>query len=296
MVCNKTTSMGYRFFLLLLFFHVGCYLPGHSQKKKKPGLYRLTGWNGAWLDTTTNVAKSITINGEVGKQLELEQPTADCVSQTKTWTSLLRIISGELPPGIYIEGVSIRGTPENRGHYIVEIENYDIRCNNTDYGTIRQELRFHITGSGKVNAGKKEELINDGKVKVEYEVTRSNVKFFIEAKGSASIKVDVNRNGIVDERLDRSYGMGTEKLLCAQYLIDETRSTQCGQAPTKAKLSVGSSVSVFTIPLNELTTETGNGVIHVSIIISKESNGNWTSVQYPAGAGRFGEVYKIEIK
>lgn len=293
---KQTSKFFLRYLLFLLFFLIVLIIPGLAQKKQKPGLYDLTGWNGAWVNTSTNVANSITINGEVGYQLELAQPTANCISPTKTWTSLLRIISGQFPPGIYIEGASIKGTPEQRGHYIIEIENYDIKCNDTDYGTMRQELRFHITGSGKVSQSKKKELISDEKVKVWYEVNRYEVKFFVEADGFASIKVDVNGNGIVDERLDRSYGMGTAKLLCAQYLIDETRSTQCGQAPTKAKLKVGSAESVFTIPINELTTDIQMGMIHVSIRIAKETNGNWTFLQYPAGAGRFGEVYKVEIK
>jgi hypothetical protein len=290
----RSTIMFLRCLWLFLFFQVGSGLPGQAQKKQKQGLHDLVGWNGAWVNPSTNVANSATISGEVGHELELAQPTADCVSPTKTWTSLLRIISGELPPGIYIEGVSIKGTPEQRGHYIVEVENYDIKCNNTDYGTIRQELRFHITGSGKVNKGEKKELISDEKVKVYYQVSKNDVKFFMETKDFASIKVDVNGNGVVDERLDRSYGMGTAKLLCATYLIAETRSTQCGQAPTKAKLSVGSSVSVFTIPINELTTETANGVIHISISIYTEATG--TRTKYPAGVGIFGEVYKIGVK
>lgn len=266
--------------------------------KQKPGLYGLTGWNGAWLNPSTDVANAIEIDGNVGYKLELAGPTANCVSPSKKWVAYTRIISGEFPPGIYIEeGTSIRGTPEKRGHYIAVVEKYGIKCNDMDYGSIKQELRFHIIGSGIVNDGEDKELVSDMKATISYMVTLNEVKFFIKT-GAAypSIKVDVNRNGVIDDKIDRSYGMESHKLLCTQYLINESTSTLCGGAPSKARLSVGASLYVFTIPKNELTTQTNTGTISVMFAIPSEENGEWTTKYLPYSTIKFENVYNIDIR
>ena len=296
---NKSRKILFLGLLLPMLALLGCPPPGkiQTQTKQKPGLYGLTGWNGAWMNPSTDVANPIEIDGKVGYKLELAGPTANCVSPSKKWTSYTRIISGEFPPGIYIEeGTSIRGTPEKRGHYIAVVEKYGIRCNDLDYGSMKQELRFHITGSGIVNDGEGKELVSDAKATISYVVAQNEVKFFIKTNYHPSIEVDVNRNGVIDDKLDRSYGMEIHKLLCAQYLIDERSSTQCGGAPSKAKVSVGASLYVFTIPKNELTSQSNAGTVSVVFEISSEENGVWSTTYLPYGTRKFENFYTIDIR
>lgn len=108
---------------------------------KPPGLYNLTGWGGWGAD----------FDGEIGRPIWVIGPQANC-RPSQQWSSHYRIISGQLPPGVYIrnDNYYIEGIPEDRGHYIVKLELYDILCGGTYYNGFTQELRFHITGSGRV--------------------------------------------------------------------------------------------------------------------------------------------------
>ncbi|HMK27600.1 MAG TPA: hypothetical protein VK483_16325 [Chitinophagaceae bacterium] len=289
--------------LFSMTFLVGCSHPKQTQTqtKQKPGLYSLTGWNHAWMNTSTNVANGIDVEGRVGYPLEVAAPTANCGSPTKNWTGYHRIISGELPPGIDIEEAStIKGIPTKRGHYIVVLELYEIKCNDMDYGSMKQELRFHITGSGIVDTkleSEKKELASDDKVKISYTVTPNAVKFFIKTNGSPSISVDVNKNGNKDGMVDRSYGMSDHKQLCTQYYLEEEGyTTTCGGAPSKAKLSAGVSEYVFTIPKDELTTRANPGTISVMIKVGFNENDRWTWIYYPYSTRIFQNVYEIDIR
>lgn len=294
---NQSLNAKRIFLLLPLFSSMGCSTPQQAKGSKKPGLYGLTGWNGAWMDPSTDVANPIEIEGKVGYRLELAGPTANCISPSRKWTSYTRIISGEFPPGIYIEeGTAIRGTPEKRGHFIAVVEKYGIRCNEADYGSVRQELRFHITGSGIVNEGDAKELVSDDKATISYKVSQNEVKFFIRTDVHPSIEVDVNRNGIIDDKVDRSYGMESHKLLCAQYLISENSSTRCGAAPSRAKVSVGANIYVFTIPRNELTLNSGTSTASVMFEISSNESGSWSTTYLPYGTRKFENVYSIELR
>lgn len=110
---------------------------------KEPGLYNFTGWNDAtW---------GIDINGEVGYPVYVGNPKAECYPSGK-WTLNTRVASGSLPPGLTLGSApfSITGIPTERGHWIVKLETYDVRCEGGSYKGFEQELRFHITGSGKV--------------------------------------------------------------------------------------------------------------------------------------------------
>jgi hypothetical protein len=104
-------------------------------------LYRLTGWN----DWTPD------INGEVGHPLGIRGPNARCVPGGN-WSSLGTIASGTLPPGLTMDPRSfdMGGIPRERGHWIVKVKLDNIVCNGSSYKGFDQELRFHITGSGKV--------------------------------------------------------------------------------------------------------------------------------------------------
>lgn len=112
-----------------------------AQKQQAPGLYSLTGWNYVRHDTD--------IKGEVGHRLYVKGPTANC--RPGNWSGATRILSGQLPPGMrFVSGDNIEGVPTDRGHWIVKVELHNVRCEGGSYRGLTQELRFHITGSGRV--------------------------------------------------------------------------------------------------------------------------------------------------
>lgn len=115
----------------------------------KPGFYGVTsGWNN-W---------SGDVNGEVGHRMYVSGPRAKCIHcnncEAGSWSSNYSIESGRLPPGLsFGDGFDISGIPTERGHWVIKLKLYNIKCNNAYYGNsdFTQELRFHITGTGKVN-------------------------------------------------------------------------------------------------------------------------------------------------
>jgi hypothetical protein len=117
-------------------------LAGCAAFEDKPatGMYDLRGWNNWYGD----------IDGEVGHRTYVPGPTARCLP-SHTWNSSYRIQSGSLPPGMDIDNAfNIVGIPTERGHWIVTLELYDVNCEGGSYQGLTQELRFHITGSGRV--------------------------------------------------------------------------------------------------------------------------------------------------
>jgi hypothetical protein len=121
---------------------------------KSPGLYGLTGWNGSYMNPATNEATGIDIECKASYRINMiSGPTANCVSPSKSWSARHRIISGEFPPGIAFDEPSdrIAGIPTKRGNWVVVIELYEIKCNDTNYMSMKQEIRFHISGSRVVN-------------------------------------------------------------------------------------------------------------------------------------------------
>lgn len=153
-----------------------------------------------------------------------------------------------------------------------------------------------------------------------YRVVKGNVEFQYYYAGHGnrhmSVDVDVNKNGIVDNMLDRSYGStgsGLNLKLCSQYLIDETTSTFCGVAPSKAtiegrllRVDGNTNFKEYSIPKKELTTSSSNGIIHVRIQIvyniGTVDNEIWVRTKYPECASDpdctklFDKVYEIKIK
>ena len=94
------------------------------------------------------------INGEVGHPLSLHGPTAHC-PPSGDWKAYGEVISGSLPPGIKFNNDtggdwSISGIPKERGHWIVTMKVSNLQCNGESYLGFTQQLRFHITGTGKV--------------------------------------------------------------------------------------------------------------------------------------------------
>lgn len=108
---------------------------------EKPGWYGIsTGWNN-WISD---------IDGQVGYKLYASSPRGRC-APSGSWTGATSIVSGNLPPGLYFESHNITGIPTERGHWIVKLKLSSIQCNGSYYKDFEQELRFHITGTGKVN-------------------------------------------------------------------------------------------------------------------------------------------------
>lgn len=141
-----------------LIFLSGC-IPNNqyqpATKTKKPGLYNITGWNYSncyFPSKKLGTCSSKDIDGKVGYELYVGGLRANCVPSGKWSTSGSRITSGTLPPGLTFEkGKSvIRGIPEKRGHWIIHIKVDNLYCGGTSYYGLEQDLRFHISGSGKV--------------------------------------------------------------------------------------------------------------------------------------------------
>ena len=141
--------------LLLFILSIIASAPSHTYKTppEKPGLNSLYGWNNqnsTW-NGTINVAYGIDINGEVGHSLFVSSPTARCAPTGSWYSEGVYFISGTLPPGMaFGSGNSITGIPLDRGHWIVKLHLKNITCEGKYYN-LEQELRFHITGTGKVN-------------------------------------------------------------------------------------------------------------------------------------------------
>ena len=113
--------------------------------KEEPGWYGISysnSWNGGQND----------IDGRIGYALYVSSPKGRCAPSGK-WTVNTSIVSGTLPPGMTLNSApsTITGTPTERGHWIVTLRMSNIICNGSSYKDFEQELRFHITGSGKVN-------------------------------------------------------------------------------------------------------------------------------------------------
>lgn len=84
----------------------------------------------------------------------------------------------------------------------------------------------------------------------------------------AGIRVDINNNNVVDERIDIAFGTRQKSnIFCTQYLISEQASSGCGVLPSKGRVKVdfvSSSlqkephpVFIYRIPVRELNGEGG---------------------------------------
>ena len=94
------------------------------------------------------------VNGEVGHRFAHSVLTMDC-EPNGNWGMTTTIASGSLPPGLDINsgvGPEIVGIPQERGHWIVGLSVSNVYCNGQSYPAFSgvHEVRFHITGTGKV--------------------------------------------------------------------------------------------------------------------------------------------------
>ncbi|MEK6372113.1 MAG: hypothetical protein AABO58_05405 [Acidobacteriota bacterium] len=138
--------------LTLLFALAGCATLDTPQTEN-PGVYGLKGWNysSVWSSPTENTVEAADINGEVGHPLTVEGPRMR-VSPSGNWTGNKSVVSGSLPPGLTMDNYGqIKGIPTERGHWIVKVELGTVTAVGQTWLGFTQELRFHITGSGKVN-------------------------------------------------------------------------------------------------------------------------------------------------
>lgn len=99
-------------------------------------------------------AVDVDIDGEVGHPVYVNGPTANC-EPNGNWTLRIEVATGTLPPGLELvmEGSgygAIKGIPQERGHWIVTMRAYDLKCNDGGYEGFTQQVRFHISGTGKV--------------------------------------------------------------------------------------------------------------------------------------------------
>jgi hypothetical protein len=126
-----------------------------------------------------------------------------------------------------------------------------------------------------------------------------------------TLNVDVNKNGLVDNMLDRCYGFsgsGYYLKLCSAYLIDESSTTLCGGASSKATVTggLGNIFTTYSIPKKELTGSSSDGIIHVKIEIVYNTGTAeieiWERTKYPECTSDpdctklFSKVYEIKIK
>ena len=136
-------------------FVLACAAANQNTAQQTSGMYSMTGWKGQNIqydkENNINVGAGIDIDGKVGHRLFVEGCHAECVPGP-LWTAHYRIVSGNLPPGMDFapNASDITGVPTESGHWIVQVELYDVLCNDKNYVDVRQELRFHISGTGKV--------------------------------------------------------------------------------------------------------------------------------------------------
>lgn len=84
----------------------------------------------------------------------------------------------------------------------------------------------------------------------------------------AGMRIDINNNNLVDEKIDIAFGTRQKThIFCPQYIINEGASTGCGVLPSKGRVKVdfvSSSlqkephpVFIYRIPLSEIKSEGG---------------------------------------
>ena len=114
-------------------------------------LFYVFGWGGQWNYTSAGVD----IDGEVGHPLTVEGLQHNSRACSTPWTADFEVAEGTLPPGLKLNtDSSISGIPTERGHWIVTMKAFNIEnaCGRPSTPGFTQQLRFHITGTGKVIA------------------------------------------------------------------------------------------------------------------------------------------------
>jgi len=152
-VTNKSKIV--RLFLCLSLLCIGTFGFQQAARSKEAGLHNIKGWNFAscyFPSGSLGTCSGQDIDGKVGYPLFVNSPRANC-KPGGDWSMSNATISGTLPPGLTMLSAPshIKGIPEKRGHWIVHIKVDHLYCNGESFYGIEQELRFHITGSGRVH-------------------------------------------------------------------------------------------------------------------------------------------------
>lgn len=116
---------------------------------QESGMSNFRGWN---LQPYESIRSGAEVDGQDGHLISVYGPSGKCLP-SRSWTGRTRHISGSFPPGVHFGGDKswdITGIPTERGHWVVKLELYNVECGALHYDGFQQELRFHITGSGKV--------------------------------------------------------------------------------------------------------------------------------------------------
>jgi hypothetical protein len=118
-------------------------------------MHCVSGWGGPF----ETGSAGFDVNGEVGHPLNVEGLKSlyitDHTGSPVKWSAEWAVVEGSFPPGIHFNNdSSIGGIPTERGHWIVTLRAYNLRMDICAAGpnppSFTQQLRFHITGSGKV--------------------------------------------------------------------------------------------------------------------------------------------------
>lgn len=139
------------------------------------------------------------------------------------------------------------------------------------------------------------EIVDDNAILVLEAIgdTTNNLAGSFPNKDFSGIRVDVNQNGRVDEKVDVAYGLGGASYgqICAQYLLTETSSTGCGGFPSQATVEVEFKATSFgtqphpvwtyTIPKDELTKN--DSFAHLTFKIYEAGRG-YTQLPKPTRA------------
>jgi len=148
--------------ILATFALAGCQPTGQPTKtRNETGVVYLQGWakaenslsGGVNVDFNTDPAycQSADINGEVGMAFGICSPRMTTYPAGADWNASTSLVSGKLPPGLRLDGLNIQGIPTEPGHWVIKLEVNNIRVLGKSIKPFQQELRIHITGSGKVH-------------------------------------------------------------------------------------------------------------------------------------------------
>lgn len=110
----------------------------------------MTGWGSATVlfdKEYFTLAEPVAVKGDVGSQLQVEAPTILCPAGSSRAKASPKILSGSLPPGVWFktgEGLTIAGTPRERGKWTVRMQLYPVYCDDEPMPGFTQEMEFLI--------------------------------------------------------------------------------------------------------------------------------------------------------
>ena len=131
-------------FMPFVFLTNGCgFMPGgyyyEEMHKHDPGVH---GWDWGNAD----------IDADVGHRMSYYVLRVNC-QPTRQWYGDSTVVSGALPPGLeFTNSLVVEGVPRERGHWIIRLHIDNVTCNDQKFPFFTQdrELRFHVSGTGRV--------------------------------------------------------------------------------------------------------------------------------------------------